>query len=279
MLSIFQFVFMRNAVIAAILTSVVCGIIGTIIVEKKLVSMSSGIAHASFGGIGLGYLLGGIVGTNRGVLSLFVKEPILFGLIFAVVTALGISAINRKTTTHTDTLTGIFWSTGMALGIIFIAITPGYPPDMTSYLFGDILTVSGTYIMIMLFLSVAIMFIIALFYNHWLIFLFDEEYARVIGINTVLLENLLYTIIAISVVVVIKVVGIILVIALMTIPPAIARNYSSNLKRMMFISLVLGMVFSILGLMVSYYFNIPSGASIIILSVIGYGVSWIFKRR
>lgn len=277
MFDIFSYAFMRNAVLAAILTSVVCGIIGTIIVEKKLVSMSSGIAHASFGGIGLWYLLGGFYGSS-GVLGYVFKEPILGGLIFAITSALGISYINRNSKTNTDTLTGIFWSTGMALGIIFIAIMPGYPPDMTTYLFGDILTVSNTYIFIMLILSISIMLIIAMFYSQWLLFLFDEEYGRIMGVNTRFLETLLYTIIAISVVVVIKVVGIILVIALMTIPPAIARGHSNNLKKMMLISLILGMVFSILGLVLSYYFDIPSGANIIMVSVIGYLLSGIFKR-
>lgn len=133
--ALFKYTFMQNAFIASILTGIVCGIIGTIIVEKRLVSMSGGIAHASFGGIGLGYLLG--------------IEPIIGGLVFAVMSSLGIATIKRKTNTNSDSLIGIFWSVGMALGILFISLTPGYPPDMTSYLFGDILTVSSFYLKIM----------------------------------------------------------------------------------------------------------------------------------
>ena len=134
--AIINYSFMQNAVMAAILSSVLCGIIGTIIVEKKLVSMSGGIAHTSFGGIGLGYLLG--------------VHPIITGMIFAVGASISIPMIKRKTNAAADTLIGVFWATGMALGILFIGLTPGYPPDMTSYLFGDILTVSTLYIFLTL---------------------------------------------------------------------------------------------------------------------------------
>ena len=144
--ALFSYTFIRNALMSAILASIVCGIIGTIITQKRLVSMSGGIAHASFGGIGLGYLLG--------------IEPIIGGLIFSTLASLGISTIKRRTNTNADTLIGMFWSVGMALGILFIALTPGYPPDMTSYLFGDILTVSSPYIKMMLILSLKTRYVI-----------------------------------------------------------------------------------------------------------------------
>ena len=161
----FKYSFMQNAFIASILTGLVCGIIGTVIVEKKLVSMSGGIAHASFGGIGLGYLLG--------------IEPIIGGLVFAVASSLGIATINRKINTNSDSLIGIFWSVGMALGILFISLTPGYPPDMTSYLFGDILTVSSFYLKIMAVLSLIIIFSITIIFNYWKAYLFEIGRAHV----------------------------------------------------------------------------------------------------
>lgn len=262
--AILNYTFMQNAFMAAILSSIVCGIIGTIIVEKKLVSMSGGIAHTSFGGIGLGYLLK--------------IEPIVGGLFFSTLASVSIATLKRKTNTNSDTLIGMFWSAGMALGILFIALTPGYPPDMTSYLFGDILTVSSFYIKIMIALTFIILFFILSNFNYWRSYLFDEEFSKVIGINTIFLEYLLFILIAFSIVILIKVVGIILVIALLTIPPAIAKLFTYNLRNIMIYSILNGIVFSILGLMISYYYNIPSGATIILISVIGYLILAFIKK-
>lgn len=262
--ALFKYSFMQNAFIASILTGVVCGIIGTIIVEKKLVSMSGGIAHASFGGIGLGYLLG--------------IEPIIGGLIFAVLSSLGIATIKRKTNTNSDSLIGMFWSVGMAMGILFVSLRPGYPPDMTSYLFGDILTVSSFYIKVMAVLSLIILVSIAVIFNYWKSYLFDEEFAKIMGMKTLLFEYFLFILVAMSIVILIKVVGIILSIALLTIPPAVAKLLNYNLKSIMIISSLLGIVFNITGLIVSYHYNIPSGATIILLSVVGYFIVGIITK-
>ncbi len=159
--AIINYSFMQNALIAAVLSSIVCGIMGTIIIEKQLVSMSGGIAHTSFGGIGLGYLLG--------------IEPIIGGFAFAVMAAIAIVTIRRRANTYTDTLIGMFWSVGMALGILFITLTPGYPPDMTSYLFGDILTVSSTYLYLIMILALVIILVITGKFKIIKGYLFDEE--------------------------------------------------------------------------------------------------------
>ncbi|SHK39573.1 metal ABC transporter permease [Tepidibacter formicigenes] len=262
--ALFSYTFIKNAFMAAILASIVCGMIGTIIVEKRLVSMSGGIAHTSFGGIGLGYLLG--------------IEPIIGGLIFSIIASLSISKIKRKTNTNSDTLIGMFWSVGMALGILFISLTPGYPPDMTSYLFGDILTVSTLYIKMMLILSIIIIISITSLFNYWRAYLFDEEFAKVLGVNILVLEYFLYILIALSIVILIKVVGIILVLALLTIPPATAKLFTYNLKDIMILSSLFGIIFSLSGLYISYQCNIPSGSTIILLSVIGYFISTIIRK-
>ncbi|MTI66414.1 MAG: metal ABC transporter permease [Firmicutes bacterium] len=260
---IFKYTFLQNAIIASILSSIVCGIIGTIIVEKKLVMMSGGIAHTSFGGIGLGYFLG--------------IEPILGAIFFSVLAALGISQIGRKAKTKSDALIGIFWSTGMAFGIFFIGLTPGYPPDMTSYLFGDILTVSKTYLYIMVIVTTLLIFSILAFFNHIRAYLFDEEFLKVLKIPSVLLESFLFVFIALSIVVLLKVVGIILVIALLTIPPAISKFFTYDFKNMIIGSIVIGMFLCIFGLYISYRFNIPSGATIILLSSFLYFIMVIIK--
>jgi len=256
--SILSYGFMQNALMAALVASLISGIIGTIIVEKQLVSMSGGIAHASFGGIGLGYFLG--------------IEPIVGGLIVATSASLAVGQIQRRTKTKADTIVSMFWSAGMALGILFIALTPGYPPDMTSYLFGDILTVNDTYLGIMIILALLMGAVVGLFYNYFKLYLFDEEYAKILGINVVLIETILYVMIAFSIVVLIKVVGIILALALLTIPTATAKLFTFTLSKIMKLATGFGILYSFTGLTISYYLNIPSGASIILVSITIYAI-------
>lgn len=254
--AILNYNFMQNAVFTAILAAIICSIIGTIIVEKKLVSMSGGIAHASFGGIGMGYFLG--------------IEPIFGGLIFAVITSLGVARIKRKLGTNIDTAVSMFWAAGMALGILFIGLTPGYPPDMTSYLFGNILAVNNLYLYIMLGLTIITFIIISFAFNYWKIYLFDEEYARIIGIKVIVLEIILYILISLCIVILIKVVGVILSIAMLTIPPAIAKIFTNDLKKSMILSGILGLIFNLSGLTLSYYIDLPSGATIILFAIVSY---------
>ncbi len=263
--AILNYTFMQNALFAALLASIVTGIIGTIAIEKKLISMSGGIAHASFGGIGFGYLLG--------------FEPIWGGLFFAVGSSVLISRISKNSKVKADTMTGILWSFGMALGILFISLAPGYMPDMTSYLFGDILSVSTGSLIYMAIFTVVIVFVFMMLFNHLIIYLFDEDYAKARGINTKLLEWTVYIMIPIGIMVLIKIVGIILTIALMTIPVSIAKLICKSIKRVIGMSILLSIVFSIIGLVISYYVNIPSGVCIILLSTVVYLVLLLVKRR
>lgn len=255
-LSIFQYHFIQNALLASIFASVVCGIIGVIIVEKKLVMMSGGIAHTSYGGVGLGYLLG--------------FEPILGAFVISIGAALGIGYISRKGGTRSEVIIGLFWSLGMALGILFIALMPGYPPDLSSYLFGSILSVSRSDIYLIAVLTLIVLAIITALFDYWKSYLFDEEFAAIVGIKTAWLEYLLFILIAMSVVVLIRVVGIILVLALFTAPTAVAGLLSKSLKSRMVLSVIAGELFCLAGLWVSYTINIPSGAAIVILSAVGY---------
>jgi len=254
--ALFQYQFLQNAVIASILASIVCGVIGVIIVEKKLIMMSGGIAHTSYGGVGLGYLLG--------------FEPIFGALFISILAALGIGYIKRKGGTRSDVVIGLFWSLGMALGIMFIAMMPGYPPDLTSYLFGNILSVTRSDLYFMACFTLIIVLVVAVLFNYWKAYLFDDEFASIIGIKTGFLEYLLFVLIAISVVVLIRVVGIILVLALFTAPTAIAGLMAKSLKLRMVLSIIIGGLFCFLGLWISYALNVASGASIVILSSVGY---------
>ena len=170
--AILKYSFMQHAVIASVLAAVVCGIVGVIVVEKKLVMMSGGIAHTAYGGVGLGYLLG--------------FEPLYGALGFSVLAALGIGTIKRKKGAGFDVSVAMFWSLGMALGIAFAAMAPGYAPDMTSYLFGNINAVTRQDIVMMSALTVVVILVVLVFFNDWKRYLFDSQFAGVRGMNTAL---------------------------------------------------------------------------------------------
>jgi len=267
--ALFEYHFLQNAFIAGIFASIVCGVIGVIIVEKKLIMMSGGIAHTAYGGVGLGYLLG--------------FEPIIGAFIFALGSAWIIGFLKRKNDTNSDIIIGLLWSLGMALGILFIALMPGYPPDMTSYLFGNILSITRFDLILMIILTIVVMIVIFSFFDTWQAYLFDEEFAFITGLKTNVLEYVLLSLIALAIVVLIRVVGIILVLALLTAPAAIAGLLVKGFKKRMLIATLLGMLFCISGLWFSYELNIASGASIVIISVlcyiIVYGINIIKQRK
>jgi zinc transport system permease protein len=253
-----EYGFLQNAIIGTLLASIACGLLGTIIVEKKLVMMSGGIAHTAFGGIGLGYFLN--------------IEPIYTALGFSVFSALSIACIQRRSGVINDVLIGMFWPLGMALGIVFVSLTPGYPPDMTSYLFGDILTITKTDLIIMGGLDLILIITVTGMFKLLQAYLFDEEFSTALGLPVVLAETLTYIMIAITVIVLIRVVGIILVLALLCVPPALARLFKPNLAVIMGLAIVLSAFFCLAGLGLSYEYNIASGAAIVIFSVFVYAV-------
>lgn len=261
--SIVEYQFLQNAITASILASIICGIMGVIIMERKLVMMSGGIAHASYGGIGLGYYLG--------------IEPIYGAFLFSICASLGVGFIHKRTPSSPDILIGLFWSMGMAVGILLIAFTPGYPPDITSYLFGDILTVQRAELPLLIGLTLVIVLTIMIFFNYWKAFLFDEEFVFVKGVNTTIFEYVLFLLIAMSVVVLIRVVGIILVLALFSAPPALARMFTADFKNLIFLAIIIGAFFCISGLWISYHIEIPSGAVIVLLSGISYFTASLVK--
>lgn len=262
--ALFQYTFLQNAVMGALLASLACGIIGPIIVEKKLLMMSGGIAHTAFGGIGLGYYLR--------------VEPMYTALGFSLISALAIAQIQRRATVMPDVLIGMFWPLGMALGILFISFTPGYPPAMSSYLFGDILTVSHTDLIVMALLDGLLFLITAAFYHLLQAYLFDEEFSQALGLPVVLAEALTYAMIAITVVVLIRVVGIILILALLSVPPALARLLRADLPGIMLLSVLIGAGVCLAGLGISYQYNLASGAAIVILAVLLYTLmQWLIK--
>ena len=256
--TILKYNFLQNAIMAAVLASIACGVIGVYIMEKKLVMMSGGIAHTAFGGIGLGYFLK--------------VEPIFTALGVSVIAALAVAALKRKAMTDSDLLIGMFWSLGMALGVVFIAMTPGYPPDIASVLFGNILAVSRSDLRLILGLDILVLATVYAFFQVFKAYIFDEEFASVAGVPVRALEYLMYVLVAVTVVVMIRVVGIILVIALLTAPPAIAKQFTYDMKKIMALSVLLGIGFCFTGLWVSYTVRLASGASIVMVAVGAYAL-------
>jgi len=264
MLDILQYEFMRNAMMAGVLASIVCGIVGPFIVVNRIVFISGGISHTTFGGVGLGYLLG--------------FNPIIGAAGFAVAAAMGVGLISRYARQREDTVIGIIWSIGMALGVIFIGLSPGYAPDLFGYLFGNILTVPFGDLVNMMVLSATVFLVVALFYRQFVAVSFDEDFASIVGLRVERLNILMLVLIALAVVVLIRVVGVTLVIALLTLPAAISVQHTHNLKIMMLFSTMLGIIFSIGGLLLSYAFNLASGATIVLVAGTAFFISSMVVR-
>ena len=265
MLEVLQYDFIQNALISGILISIAAGIIGSLVVVNKITFLTGGIAHSSYGGIGA---------------AIFFGIPVLFGeTVFAVITAILIAIITLKNRTRIDAIIGMMWASGMAIGIIFVDLTPGYNVDLMSYLFGSIIAVSSEDIQYMIVMDIFIIGVIVYFYKEILAVSYDSEFATLRGINVKFFYTLILILAALCVVAAIKAVGLILVIALLTIPTYLAETFASRLSTMMIISSILATMFTILGLIVSYMYDISSGASIIMVAVVVLGMVKLIKLK
>lgn len=267
---IFQYKFLTHAALACLLCGVACGMIGTYVVCRRLVFLSGGITHASFGGIGMAYYFG--------------ANPLLGALLFAVLSALGIETFTARKQIREDSAIGLLWSLGMAIGIIFIYLTPGYAPNLMSFLFGNILSVTGTDIFWMGVVDLAILLIFRTMYHPILFVAFDREYARSQNFPTRTISYLMATLVAVTIVISIRVVGIVLLISLLTIPAVIGNLISKSFGRILLYGSVIAALSAFAGLYISYQTNIPSGAStIFVLTVTLIAVKTItfvrLKRR
>lgn len=264
MLEALSFEFMQNAIIAGFLVSIASGIIGSLIVVNRMVFLAGGIAHTSYGGIGI---------------AIYFGLPIFLGAsIFSVSAALLMAYLTLNQRERIDIFIGLIWAVGMAIGILLVDLTPGYNVDLMSYLFGSILAVSSQDIYYMGSLLFVIITIVTFFYRDILAVSYDSEYATLRGINVKLFYTLILVLSALTVVIAIKVVGLILVIALLTIPIYIAEKLSNSLYGMMFVSGLLSSLFTIVGLILSYNFDLTSGATIIIVSAISLFLFLIYQK-
>ena len=264
-MEILHFNFMQNALFASLIVSLICGVIGTLIVINRMVFIAGGIAHGSYGGIGLALFLG--------------ISPMLGASVFALVLGFIIAMITHKNSARLDSLIGVLWAFGMAVGIIMADLTPGYNVDLMSYLFGAILSVSVEDLYGMSAVLLLTLAFVIPFYKQLLAMSFDAQFAKLRGVNTTFLYFALVALIALGVVITIRAVGLILVIALLTIPPYIAEKLTNSMGSMMVLASILSALFCLTGLAISYAFNVSSGASIILIATSVFFIQFLLTNR
>ena len=261
--NLLSYSFIQHAILAAFLMSVACGITGTYIVARRMVFISGGITHASFGGVGIGFFFG--------------FPPLAGAALFAVLAALTTENLTRRKILRNDSIIAILWSLGMALGIIFIYLTPGYAPNLMSFLFGSIITVTQTDLWLMFILAAVVSLVFIFLYKPILYVAFDEQFARIRGIPVMLLNYLIIVLVALTIVLSIRTAGIILVLSVLTIPQNIINLFTNRFDKIMIGSIVVGFLASLMGLFISYYLDIPSGATIIFTLVVMYLAARLIK--
>lgn len=264
MFELLKYDFFQNALISTILIGISCGLVGTYIVAKRMVFISGGITHASFGGLGLSYYLG--------------FSPMLGATLFSLLSALSILGLAENKKFREDSLIGIFWSAGMAIGILFIYLTPGYAPNLMSYLFGNILTVTREQIILSVLLCLLIIAFFIRFYRPLFYIAFDKEYSRTHNVHVNIIDVSITVIIALCIVLCLKLAGIILVISYLTIPQAISGIFYKNFKQQLWASALISTAGSVIGLFASAQMNTPSGATIVICFLLLFILAWIIDK-
>ena len=257
-MGILEYAFFQNALLGCLLASVLCGIVGTYIVTRRLVFISGGITHASFGGIGLGVCLG--------------LNPVLSAMVFAVASACGVQWVSTRGSVREDSAIALFWTFGMSVGIICCFLTPGFMPDLPSYLFGSVLTISRSDLLLLSSVTALVVLLFALMWRTLVAVSFDPVFARSRRLPVSLIEYVMMVIIAVTIVSTLRLVGVVLAISLLTVPQMSANLFTFDYRRMMLLSILFGVVYSILGLTIAYWINVPSGASIIFVSIVGYAL-------
>lgn len=257
-MDLLQYTFFQHAMLGSLLASIACGLVGTYIVTRRLVFISGGLTHASFGGIGLGLYTG--------------ISPILSAALFAVLSAFGVEWLSKRKDMREDSAIAVFWTLGMALGIMFTFLSPGFAPDLSAYLFGNILTITASDIALLGVLSVVLAVFFGLYLRPIVSIAFDREFARSQGLPVEFFEYALMLFIALTIVACLRMVGIVLVISLLTIPQMTANLFSHRFHRIIWLSIGIGYLSCLGGLLLSFYLNVPSGASIIFFSILIYAV-------
>ncbi|MDF7800471.1 metal ABC transporter permease [Pontiellaceae bacterium B1224] len=270
--ALLQHSFLQHALLAGLLVSISCGIVGTYVVTRRITYLAGGIAHCVLGGMGFARYM-------QVVHEWTFFTPMLGALLAALLAAFIIGWVNMKAKERIDTVISAFWGMGMAIGILFIAKTPGYGEDLMSYLFGNILLVSQRDLLAIAGLDLFIAATALLFHKQFVAVCFDEEFARLRGINTQFFYFLMLALTALTVVLMVSIVGIVMVIVMLTLPAAIAGRFCLRMGSMMALAAGLCALFTFGGLALSYAPDLPAGASIIVLTGVSYLLSLLFKKR
>ena len=258
MLDLLNYTFFQHALLGSLFASIACGIIGTYIVTRRLVFISGGITHASFGGIGIGLYTG--------------FSPLFSAAIFSVLSAFGVEWLSKRKDMREDSAIAVFWTFGMAIGIIFSFLSSAFAPDLSAFLFGNILTITATDIWLLAGLSVLLTVFFTCFLNPIIYIAFDREYARSQRIPVTFFEYTLMMFIALTIVACLRMIGIVLVISLLTLPQMTANLFTHSFKKIIWLSIGIGYVGCLGGLYLSYQLQVPSGAAIIFFSILVYAL-------
>ena len=252
-MDLLQYTFFQHALLGSLLTAITCGIVGTYVVARRLVFISGGITHASFGGLGLGFYLG--------------MNPILMAMVFSVLSVFGVEWASKTQNVREDSAIAGVWALGMALGVIFIFLTPGYSPNLSAYLFGNILTISMADIIWVAALAVVLIAVFSLYLREIVYVAFDSDFAKTQHIHVKWIEYMMMFFIALTIVLSIRLVGIMLLMSLLTLPQITINLFTSDFKKIIWGSIGLGFLSCVTGLVLSYFLNVPSGAFIILVLV------------
>lgn len=264
MLDLFHYQFMQYAALAGVLASIAAGILGAYVVVRRNVFMGSGLSHAAFGGIGLGILLG--------------VNPVAVAIPFTVLAAVLMGHIQKRTRLGEDAGIGILWTVGMALGVIFIHFAPGYAPDLSGYLFGSILAVTATDLFILAVLDLIILGVVLLFERELTAISFDEELAVIVGMPVRALYYLFLALVAGVIIALIKMVGVVLVTALLAMPAVIGRRFVNDMRKLMVLSVVISLAATYAGLAASYYLDMPAGSVIVLVLAVAFFLTAAAKK-
>lgn len=263
-MELLSYTFFQYAIIGCLLASVVCGLVGTYVVTKRMLFISGGITHSSLGGVGLGLYLG--------------LPPIFGASVFAILSALGIEWLAGRRDVREDSAIAMVWTFGMSVGVMFSYLTPGYVPDLTVYLFGNILTIQEGDLAFLAVLAVAVVAAYAMFRRLIVLVAFDEEYAASLKLPVTVFNYLAVVAVSLAVVSCIRIAGIVLTLSMLTVPTMTASLFTRDYTRIIILSIAVGFAACIGGLALSYWWDIPSGTSIVFVSIIIYLVSRLALR-
>ena len=258
-MEIFEYVFFRNALIGLILVSIASAIVGTYVVTRRMMFVAGGVTHASFGGLGVAYYLG--------------INPVVGAGVFAVASALGVEWATYRRTLREDSAISVIWSAGMALGILFVFLTPGYVPELQSFLFGNILTITATDLVVYATFLAVLLMVMAFLFRPICTCAFDADFARTNAMPVRLINGVMTVLVSICIVLTLKLIGIMMLMSLFALPQMTAELFTSRLRPMMVTAAVVSVAGSVAGLFAAYYSDIPASATIVLTLIACYVVA------